>query len=241
MEQGRFYFLVENFGFIYCFAKILKTSGVQMGYKDRFIKKIEELGKREWDDNAIKARVNGFLSGGIPKKRLDKAELVAHKEEILERVQRRAEEYNYIFKNCAQGTAMALLEEFGLGDMQVIKALTLFPGIGGSGEMCGGVTGSIIAFGLFYGGDNPFELEKVGPAMEVAQRFMAYFEDEIGYLLCSDIQEKVIFGKNMDPGASAANMDAFASAKGFEKCGLPPGTGARLAAGFMIDRFPDYL
>ncbi|MBN1907650.1 MAG: C_GCAxxG_C_C family protein [Deltaproteobacteria bacterium] len=212
-----------------------------MEYTDRNREKIEELGNRVWDDNAIKARINGFLSGGIPKKRLNKKELLANKKEILDRVQLMAEEYNYIFKNCAQGTAMALMEEFGLGDMQVIKALTLFPGIGGSGEMCGGVTGSIIAFGLFYGGDDPFELEKVGPAMEIAQRFMAYFEDEIGYLLCSDIQEKLIFGKNMDPGASAANMGAFASAKGFEKCGLPPGIGARLAAEFMIDRFPEYL
>jgi len=30
-------------------------------------------------------------------------------------------------------------------------------------------------------------------------------------------------------------MKAFAEAKGFEKCGLATGTGARLAAGFVID------
>jgi hypothetical protein len=30
-------------------------------------------------------------------------------------------------------------------------------------------------------------------------------------------------------------MIDFASAKGFEKCGLPPAIGVRLAAGFMID------
>ncbi|NLA75672.1 MAG: C_GCAxxG_C_C family protein [Deltaproteobacteria bacterium] len=206
---------------------------------DKNRQKIEELGSREWDDEAIKARVYAFLSGGIPKKTLNKKELQEHKEEILDRVQLRAEEYNYIFKNCAQGAAMALMEEFGLGDMQVIKALNLFPGIGGTGEMCGGVTGSLIAFGLFFGGDDPFDFAKIGPAMEVAQRFIAYFEDEVEYLLCSDIQEKVIFGKNMSPGASAENMNAFAMAKGFERCGLPPGIGARLAAGFMIDNFPE--
>ena len=41
----------------------------------------------------------------------------------------------------------------------------------------------------------------------------------------------------MDPGASEENMGAFAAAKGFEKCGFPPGIGASLAAGFMIDNF----
>jgi C_GCAxxG_C_C family probable redox protein len=208
-----------------------------MNYKEKFKKKIDELGNRDWNKNAIEARIKNFVLEGIPRKTLNKKGLINEKQEILDRVQYRAEEYNYIFKNCAQGTAMALLEEFGLGNMEVIKALTLFPGIGGTGEMCGGVTGSLIAFGLFFGGDDPFDLAKVGPAMELAQRFMAYFEDEIGYLLCSEIQEQVIFGRNMDPGASAENMSAFSSAKGFERCGLPPGIGARIAAEFMVDHF----
>jgi len=79
------------------------------------------------------------------------------------------------------------------------------------------------------------DLSKVNELMFLAQEFMAFFEGEIGYYYCADIQEKIIFGKNMEPGASEENMTAFAAAKGFEKCGLPPGIGARLAAGFMID------
>ena len=39
----------------------------------------------------------------------------------------------------------------------------------------------------------------------------------------------------MDPGASEENMKAFAVAKGFEKCGLDTGTGARLAGGIVVD------
>ena len=68
-----------------------------------------------------------------------------------------------------------------------------------------------------------------------SQRFISLFEDKVGHLYCSDIQEKVIFGRNMDPGASEEHMQAFAREKGFEKCGLAPGIGARLAAGFIID------
>ena len=39
----------------------------------------------------------------------------------------------------------------------------------------------------------------------------------------------------MDPGASKENMEAFAKARGFEKCSLVPGIGARLAAGFILE------
>ncbi len=197
--------------------------------------KVTELSEREWDFQAIKARIRKLESEGIPKKTLDPEKVRKDKQQILDRVQRHAEEYNFIAKNCARGTALALLEEFGLGSMEVIKALMNFPGIGGTGEMCGGVTGSLIAFGLKFGGDDMLDFQTTGPTMMTAQKFMALFEDEVGYLYCSDIQEKVIFGRNMDPGASEENMEAFAKAQGFEKCGLAPGIGARLAAEFIIE------
>lgn len=206
-----------------------------MGSEEILRSKVKELSEREWDVKAIEARFRKMESEGIPKKSIERDKLIAEKEQILDRVQRRAEEYNFITKNCSQGTALALLEEFGLGNMDVIKALTNFPGIGGTGEICGGITGSLITFGLFFGGDDPLDFEKTGPTMINAQKFMAFFEDKIGYLHCSDIQEKVVFGRNMDPGASEENMVAFAKDKGFEKCGMAPGFGARLAAEFIID------
>jgi hypothetical protein len=185
---------------------------------------VQELGERDWDVEGITARFRNLQQGGIPQKSLKKDELLVDREEILDRVQRRAEEYNFITKNCAQGTALALMEEFGVGNMDVIKA----------GEICGGITGSLITFGLIFGGDDPLDFETVGPTMMIAQKFISYFEDEVGYIHCANILE-VIFGWNMDPGASQENMEAFANAKGFEKCGYAPGIGARLAAGFIID------
>jgi C_GCAxxG_C_C family probable redox protein len=162
-------------------------------------------------------------------------QMKVEKEAILDRVQLRAEEYNYIFKNCAQGTAMALMEEFGLGNMDIIKALTPFPGIGGTGEICGGITGSLVTFGLYFGSDDRLDYNAMNKTINISQKFMAYFEDAVGHLYCSDIIETVILGKKLNPGDNDASMMAFAGAKGFEKCGLPPGMGARLAAGFIID------
>jgi C_GCAxxG_C_C family probable redox protein len=197
--------------------------------------RVEELAERAWDAPGLEAKVRKLSAEGIPKKKLDPGEMLANKEEILDRVQRRAEEYNFIFKNCAQGTALALMEEFGLGSMEIIKALTPFPGVGGTGEICGGITGSLITFGLYFGSDDRLDYMAMNETIMTSQKFMAFFEGEIGHLYCADILEMVILGHRLNPGESEEAMMTFTQEKGFEKCGLPPGIGARLAAEFIID------
>ena len=198
-------------------------------------KKVDELAERKWDVAAIEARVKKLLADGIPKKKLDPKEMLANREQILARVERRAEEYNFITKNCAQGTALALMEEFGLGNMEIIKALTPFPGVGGTGEICGGITGSLITFGLYFGSNNPMDFKAATDTILIAQKFMANFEGQIGHMYCADIIETVILGHRLNPGESEGAMVLFTKEKGFEKCGLPPGIGVKLAAGFIID------
>jgi C_GCAxxG_C_C family probable redox protein len=197
--------------------------------------RVQELAERDWDVPALEARVKNLAAEGIPKKTLNRDEVLANKQQILDRVQRRAEEYNFILKNCAQGTALALMEEFGLGNMEIIKALTPFPGVGGTGEICGGITGSLIAFGLYFGSDDRLDYEAVNETIITAQKFMAFFEGETGHMYCADIIERVILGHRINPGESEEEMMTFASEKGFEKCGLPPGIGVRLAAEIIIE------
>jgi len=197
--------------------------------------KVDELAARAWDIPALEARVRKLSAEGILKKKLNPKEMLANKEQILNRVQLRAEEYNFITKNCAQGTALALMEEFGLGNMEIIKALTPFPGIGGTGEICGGITGSLITFGLYFGSDDRLDYEAMNNTIMISQKFMALFEGKIGHMYCADIIETVILGHRLNPGESEAAMMTFAGEKGFEKCGLPPGVGVRLAAEFIID------
>jgi C_GCAxxG_C_C family probable redox protein len=197
--------------------------------------KVDELAARAWDIPALEARIRKLSKEGIPKKILNPQEMLANKAQILDRVQLHAEEYNFITKNCAQGTALALMEEFGLGNMEIIKALTPFPGVGGTGEICGGITGSLITFGLYFGGDTPLDFEAMNKTIMTSQKFMALFEGKIGHMYCADIIETVILGHRLNPGESEAAMVAFTNEKGFEKCGLPPGVGVRLAAEFIID------
>jgi C_GCAxxG_C_C family probable redox protein len=197
--------------------------------------KVDELAERKWDVPALQARINKLAREGIPKKKLDPKEMLANREQILDRVQLRAEEYNFILKNCAQGTVLALMEEFGLGNMEILKALAPFPGVGGSGEICGGITGSLINFGLFFGSDNPLDYEAKGKTIMTAQKFMAAFEAKLGHRHCADIIERVTIGYRLNPGESEEAMAAFTKEKGFEKCSMVPGIGARLAAEFIID------
>jgi hypothetical protein len=58
--------------------------------------KLQELVERDWDVKSIEARVKKLARGGIPKKTLSKAEILAKKNGILDRVQRRGEEYEYL-------------------------------------------------------------------------------------------------------------------------------------------------
>jgi len=197
--------------------------------------KVQELAGRTWDEPAIEARCRKLMEYGIPRKELDPQYLLANKQQILNQVQLRAEEYNFIAHNCARSTALAVLEEFGLGNMEVIKALSPFPGFGGTGWMCGGVTGGLIALGLYFGSEDLQDYEAVGRTIKAAREFMPRFEEQAGALTCPKLHEDVVFGRYMDPAASPENMEAFAQEKGFEKCGVFPGTGARIAAEIIID------
>lgn len=197
--------------------------------------KVLELAEREWDIPAIEARVKKLAAEGIPRKKLDRDEILANKEQILDRVQRRGEEYNFLARNCARGTALAVMEEFGLGTMEIVQALSPFPGFGGTGWMCGGVTGGLIALGLYFGSEDVLDYEAVGATIVAARQFMPRFEEQVGPVTCPRIHEDVVFGRYMDPAASPENMEAFAQAKGFEKCGLLTGIGARLAAELILD------
>ncbi len=127
------------------------------------------------------------------------------------------------------------MEEFGLGNIEIIRALSPFPGFGVTGWICGAVSGGLIALGLYFGSDDLLDYEGTGVTMTAARKFMPRFEEELGSVLCPKIQEDVIFGRYMDPRASDENMEAFKREKGYEKCALPAGIGARLAAEIIIE------
>ena len=197
--------------------------------------KLQTLAERKWDLPAIETRCRELMAHGIPERILDRDAIVKNRQEIFARVQRRGEEYNFLLKNCARSSALAVMEEFGLGDMEVIKALSPFPGFGGTGWMCGGVTGGLAAIGLSGCRNDMLDPSAMDDMMAAARKFMTRFEEEVGAVTCPKIQEDLVFGRYMDPGASPENMKTFLEAKGFEKCSLLPGIGARIAAEILVE------
>ena len=48
--------------------------------------RVQELAERVWDVPALEARIKKLSAEGIPKKKLDPKEMLANKEQILDRV-----------------------------------------------------------------------------------------------------------------------------------------------------------
>ncbi|NQT05132.1 MAG: C_GCAxxG_C_C family protein [Dehalococcoidia bacterium] len=128
-----------------------------------------------------------------------------------------------------------MMEEFGLGNTDMIKALSPFPGFGATGRICGAVSGGLIVLGLYFGSDDMTDYSKTGVAIDATRKFLPRFEEALGSIQCDEIQEDVVFGRFMDPRASKENMQAFIAAEGYAKCALPAAIGARLAAEIIIE------
>ena len=197
----------------------------------------KELAAREWNVSAIEERFSRLAANGITPKKLDREKILRDKEAILNRVQRQAEDYCYLMRNCAKSSATALLEEFGLGNLDIIRALGPFPGIAMSGGICGPVTGGLVALGLFF--SNPdITKHDVTRAYLHARVFTNRFESALGSLYCPDIQKKLL-GQYYDPMRSMENLKAFNASKAREYCVIAPGIGARIAAEIMMENLAE--
>jgi hypothetical protein len=195
--------------------------------------RMELLSRRGWDLPAIEKRFKNFIENGIPKKRLDRQAILRNKAEILDRVQTRAEEYCYLNRSCAKGSVLALLEEFGLGNMDIIKAMAPFPGLAMTGGNCGPVSGGLIAIGLFFSDEGLTDYRNPLPYI-AARAFLDRFEKVMGSLLCPEIQDQLL-GRRYDPFAGLEELEAFDQSGAQEKCAVAPGLGAKIAAEIMIE------
>jgi hypothetical protein len=74
-------------------------------------KRVSLLGDRSWDVKAIRIRLNNLRRKGFGHRDLDWATLQANRTEVLDRVQLRGEEYEYMTHSCSKGSALALMQE----------------------------------------------------------------------------------------------------------------------------------
>jgi len=165
------------------------------------------------------------------------------KEKILDRVAKKAGDYEEVSISCCQGTLAALQEEFTLdGGEDVIKAATFMPGIASRKETCGAVVGGLMALGLVLGRDKikdpepntPEAKEQMLKLREKAWRFCEEFKKEFGSTMCGDIRPRIM-GRDynsMDP----IERQQFLDDGGPKKCRVPPEKAARIAASIILEK-----
>jgi C_GCAxxG_C_C family probable redox protein len=87
--------------------------------------------------------------------------------------------------NCSQSVLRAFAEQIGLDASQALKLGSILgAGIARRGEVCGAVTGALMALGLAQGSDTP---EGKDASYQLGQDFLMRFEKEHGTILCREL------------------------------------------------------
>ncbi|MGD9322323.1 MAG: C-GCAxxG-C-C family protein [Desulfobacteraceae bacterium] len=197
--------------------------------------KVQELAKGPKNREAVEAMLKRLSSEGIPQKKVLSDDLFANRQDILDRVQERAEEYEQVNQSCAKSPALALMEAFGFGNIKIITALSSLPGVALTGETCGAVLGGLVALSSYFGSEDLLDYSANGRCYAQCRKFIYRFEKEMGSTKCRDIHEKVVFGRYHAVADMKEGYPAFLKDKGFEKCALAPGISARIAAEIIFE------
>jgi C_GCAxxG_C_C family probable redox protein len=90
--------------------------------------------------------------------------------------------------NCAQAVLAAFAPELGLEHELALRVAGGFGGgIGRMGEVCGAVTGAVLAIGLKYGKYQPEDNAAREKTYALVQEFARRFQERHGHLLCRDL------------------------------------------------------
>lgn len=124
------------------------------------------------------------------------------KEQELEKMIKKATElaYDYELKyfGCSQTTVAGLIEAFGIGGPDLLRASTcLAGGVARRGHVCGALTGGLMLIGYLTGRDDLEMFPQYQRAMDYGNMLYRKFQEEFGTVSCSEIQ-KLKFGRTFD-------------------------------------------
>jgi C_GCAxxG_C_C family probable redox protein len=87
--------------------------------------------------------------------------------------------------NCAQAVFSAFASQLGLEDKTALKLASPFGGgVARRGQICGAVSGALMAFGLEHGAETPAGKEEI---YRQSQELLRRFEEKHGSILCRDL------------------------------------------------------
>jgi C_GCAxxG_C_C family probable redox protein len=155
---------------------------------------------------------------------------------VIERAGRLAYEYEAKYFGCAQTTVAGLIEAFGIGGPNMLRASTcLAAGINRRGRICGALTGGLLMIGFLAGRDDLEMFGQYQRGMDYGDILYDRFLDEFGTDSCAEIQ-KIKFGRTFDLQKAEEREELHKRmAELKEGCQSVTSAGARLAAEVMIE------
>ena len=155
------------------------------------------------------------------------------KEQVFQLLDQKVNHYMELSHHCAQSSFLALSEQFGLGNSEMVKALSPIPGIAERGETCGAVSGALLALGLVFGKSSITDWQGYRESLEPANEFCDRFEQELGSLRCKDIVISE-FGMELDLRAED-DLKKFQEAGATHTCSKVVRTAVRIAADLILE------
>lgn len=109
--------------------------------------------------------------------------------------------------NCAQSVLLAFHEELGLEKEMAARLASSFGGgMGRLREVCGAVSGMLLAAGLLYGYSDPKDMEGKKAQYERVQRLAHEFSERNGSIVC---RELLGLDHHADTPAPSARTQAY--------------------------------
>jgi len=163
-------------------------------------------------------------------------------EGLIEKAATLANRYEVTYFGCSQTTLAGLIEAFGIGGPDLLRASTcLAGGVVRRGHVCGALTGGLMMIGFLTGRDDLEMFPQYQRAMEYGNRLYRKFLNEYGTVSCSDIQ-KLQFGRTydlQDPDDREQLHKRMAETGA--GCQSVTSAGARMTAEIMVEIFKQGL
>jgi C_GCAxxG_C_C family probable redox protein len=172
----------------------------------------------------------------ITSERIMKMTEKASREELLNRIEKAAHDYEEKFHGCSRCVFKALQDHLKLGDGKALKASTpLAAGVAMRGETCGALLGGLLAVGIVTAKEELDDSDAMTNSLGAGFRLARKVEKEFGTTNCSKIQTDRLgkFYSLADP----EQYKAFVEAGGYVECPKVVAKIARLTAEFILDYF----
>ena len=145
--------------------------------------------------------------------------------------------YELSYFGCSQAVVAALIEAFGIGGPDILRASTVLAGgIARSGKgTCGALNGGLLMVGFLIGRDDLEMREQYLRAHETAYSLYRRFEQTLGSAFCEENQKR-LYGRTFDMTTEEGREEFIAAgAHSPEGCATITREGARLAAETIIE------